>query len=386
MQIEGRLKIALSTRDGRVIRVEISSSRPVRAARVFTGKSPAEVLKTLPLLFSVCGTAQACAAVRAIEQAQGKAVMAGIEALRDQLVRLETIREHCLKISQDWPDFSGRAPDLPGLREILFLQRAIANVLVGDTRAFMQGSPPDLPQPGTVEAMLARLHELLGTTILGISPKAWLRLDDMDALSAWAGKEDNPAAALVQAIMQRNWEKLGCTSTRPLPSLRPDAMLKALMDDDFEMQPTWSGECRETSSLTRTHSPLLESLLALHGNGLLSRLIARLTELAQFAVNLQQVTGDFHNVSLESTPLSPHNPGIGQVAAARGQLVHQVTLEQNRIRDYRIVAPTEWNFHPQGVMRQSLLGLSGNLAEVEKQARLLINAVDPCVAYDLSVN
>ena len=37
-------------------------------------------------------------------------------------------------------------------------------------------------------------------------------------------------------------------------------------------------------------------------------------------------------------------------------------------------------------MLKSLLKLSGDLNEVEIQAGLPINAIDPCVAYELSVN
>ena len=69
--IEGRLSIGLRTDSGRVDQVTIASSRPVHASRVFHGKSVAEALKTLPMLFVICGTAQACAGVRACEQALG---------------------------------------------------------------------------------------------------------------------------------------------------------------------------------------------------------------------------------------------------------------------------------------------------------------------------
>jgi hypothetical protein len=36
------------------------------------------------------------------------------------------------------------------------------------------------------------------------------------------------------------------------------------------------------------------------------------------------------------------------VETARGLLMHEIALDGERIADYFIVAPTEWNFHPQG--------------------------------------
>ena len=71
--------------------------------------------------------------------------------------------------------------------------------------------------------------------------------------------------------------------------------------------------------------------------------------------------------------------------AARGRLVHRVEMENGTIGSYRILAPTEWNFHPRGVVAESLATLRGGRDKVEQQARLLINAIDPCVGYELSL-
>jgi coenzyme F420-reducing hydrogenase alpha subunit len=81
--------------------------------------------------------------------------------------------------------------------------------------------------------------------------------------------------------------------------------------------------------------------------------------------------------------------GIGFAEAARGLLVHRVSMLDGRVRRYQILAPTEWNFHPQGVVAEGLkaiarAGVTG--AELERLARLYITAVDPCVDYQLSVS
>ena len=52
----------------------------------------------------------------------------------------------------------------------------------------------------------------------------------------------------------------------------------------------------------------------------------------------------------------------------------------------RILAPTEWNFHPQGAIARALAGLDGSDDNaLRRQAALLIEAVDPCVGYRLRV-
>ena len=76
MGIEARLKIELTVADGRVDEVSIESSRLVHASRVFHGKRIIESQQLLPVLFSVCAQAQACAGIRACEQALGIPVTA----------------------------------------------------------------------------------------------------------------------------------------------------------------------------------------------------------------------------------------------------------------------------------------------------------------------
>jgi coenzyme F420-reducing hydrogenase alpha subunit len=69
--------------------------------------------------------------------------------------------------------------------------------------------------------------------------------------------------------------------------------------------------------------------------------------------------------------------------------MHRVELADGLVAGYRILAPTEWNFHPAGVVVAGLAG--SNLArlpddaELKRRAALYITAVDPCVAYDLIV-
>jgi hypothetical protein len=56
------------------------------------------------------------------------------------------------------------------------------------------------------------------------------------------------------------------------------------------------------------------------------------------------------------------------------------------VRRYQIVAPTEWNFHPQGALVQALRQLpGGGAAAVQRRATLLVLAADPCVDYRLEL-
>jgi Ni,Fe-hydrogenase I large subunit len=72
---------------------------------------------------------------------------------------------------------------------------------------------------------------------------------------------------------------------------------------------------------------------------------------------------------------------------SRGLLLHWVQLEDGplqadsaRAASYRVLAPTEWNFHPQGALAEALR--SGRLDAA--QAGLAGSVLDPCIAFEVA--
>ncbi len=67
-------------------------------------------------------------------------------------------------------------------------------------------------------------------------------------------------------------------------------------------------------------------------------------------------------------------------------LIHNVALKSGIISYYQIIAPTEWNFQPNGIAALSLQQLTApNKALLQQQAAMLINAIDPCVGFELRI-
>ncbi|WP_173819737.1 nickel-dependent hydrogenase large subunit, partial [Paraburkholderia piptadeniae] len=73
---------------------------------------------------------------------------------------------------------------------------------------------------------------------------------------------------------------------------------------------------------------------------------------------------------------------------SRGLLMHWVELRDTAhgpmVGDYRIVSPTDWNFHPRGAVARTLerFPASASLSGW-KRAAVLAAAYDPCVAYQI---
>jgi hypothetical protein len=46
-----------------------------------------------------------------------------------------------------------------------------------------------------------------------------------------------------------------------------------------------------------------------------------------------------------------------------------------------VLAPTEWNFHPESIAARALAGLSARQDGTEAKVRLLMAALDPCIPF-----
>jgi Ni,Fe-hydrogenase I large subunit len=124
-----------------------------------------------------------------------------------------------------------------------------------------------------------------------------------------------------------------------------------------------------------------------YGNAVVSRITARIAELARWLLELG--AGDASpgtTPRVLSVPLG-NGEGLAAVQTARGMLLHRVRLVDQRVADYQIVAPTEWNFHPGGALATGLVGLeAGDDAQLHGAARLAVHALDPCVGYRIEAD
>jgi Ni,Fe-hydrogenase I large subunit len=103
------------------------------------------------------------------------------------------------------------------------------------------------------------------------------------------------------------------------------------------------------------------------------RFVARLRELALLLAG--------RSAAAVGAMAVPSGGGIAWVENARGLLIHRLRLDQGRTAEYRIVAPTEWNFHPAGALALALADSpASDLDAVRRRTTMLVNSLDPCVA------
>jgi len=382
----GKLHIRLDP-DG----VRIDSTRPVRAASLLVGRDIAQTTRLLPALFSICAAAQAAAGAAAIEAALGLAVDPRVASRRRRLVAAETLREHLWRILLDWPGVMGEPPDTAAMARVMAGYGAWRTALTAGVDLFAPGAARSAAQPAAApaaECARRALADLGALRVFGRPPGDWLeQVAGIEALATWAGQTDTAAARLIHRVLTTGQAGLGRAGVGALPPLTTADLDRCLGGADpavdaFVARPTWDGQPRESSPLTRQlEAPLVQDLSRSFGNGLLPRLAAQLVEAAQI------MTGAEASAAGPIPGELPAGLGLAQVPAARGLLVHRVRLGDGRVAEYRILAPTEWNFHPAGVVAVGLAGLMAQAdpADLGPLARLFITAVDPCVDFELQL-
>jgi coenzyme F420-reducing hydrogenase alpha subunit len=381
VSLEGRVSISVRW-DGRSVGSAIvASSRPAQPARALLGRSPAEAVATVPLLFAICGRSQAVASAQACEAALGRPAGPAVREARTLAVAVEILHEHAWRTLLDWPTAIGETPDP---RVLVAARRAL-----GEVFAALGAALSLLPQAPGVDARTSweRLRATLGTLLddAGL-PRGASRTDDaaLSAFDAWvAARASAPARTLGAAL-----DAAADFAPRAVPLLPPEPPqglaieVAGALDRDarFAAAPTADGTPRETGPLARHASHrLLRRLADAQPGPVGARLAARLVELDAL------VAAEAPWATLGAASLA-EGDAVSWVETARGLLFHRVRLERGRVARYDIVAPTEWNFHPAGALATELPGLRAtDEAALRRRVALLAQSLDPCVAFSVEV-
>ena len=379
MTREGELIVRLPWDGRRVREPTVDSTRPLEASRLFVGKSPAQVIAMVPLLFSICGGAQRAAAAAALaaaapqDDAQNTADERGVV--------LETIQEYFWRLLIDWPQAMGR--------QTLATPVATARHRIAAAVRDRDGAPA-FENEARMRELARDLSQIAARSIYAMPPSEWLRIEDEVALRDWAEREATLPAMLARDLLDET-AAFGRSEIGLMPNA-PQALVETvvpskLRDPGFAQAPTWNGEPMETGALSRMCAePLVAALDASHGHAVLTRMVARLVELGRLIEGLAAGTSRAGQVSpVQAFALGP-DEGLGAVQTARGLLLHRARMADSTVEDYQIVAPTEWNFHPHGALVDGLGRLEADdEVALSRRARLAVQALDPCVACRIEI-
>lgn len=386
MNLDGKLDFSLRWDGARVQGVAIESTRAVGASRVLEGKPPAEMARLVAMLFSLCGRAQGIASLRAWEAAEAVDAPPATALAREWVVAAEAVLENLWRLLLDWPEALGEettaVPEFAAWRRKLL---DLAGRAAQSEGWLSPGAAVTVPAEELRQAG-AGLCRFLETEVLGMEPRVW-GAANLRALEAWWNQGRTATARIARRLFAG--EGLAGGSDVPLMDSELSevpwrrVLERTLHETGFPAKPDWQGEPRETGALAKMRNhPAVAEALALHGNCTAVRVLARLAETLDLAQALAGTSDArrVHAVGLEA------GTGAAWVETSRGVLTHVLVIRDERVTRHRMLAPTEWNFHPRGPFVRGLQGQDARSAEeVGRKLRLQAMALDPCVGYEWKI-
>lgn len=355
---EDRIEVGIVRRGDRVVRLDITARRPIGIGRLAQGKSGEMIVALVPRLFALCASAQGVAAAQALAAARGTSLSPMIVAAQASAVLAECMIEL-----------------LRGT--MLLLGGGGSPALTHQLRDLMIAARPSNPAAPLDDEAISHIAQ--GLEALGLAPGSFA---DAAACRRWLGS-DTLMAELHRQLMAE--AEFGAASVDPLTAADDFAIGERLtgLGPSFAVRPDLAGRVPETGAFARNaHHPVV----AAFGPGLFGRLLARLIEIAATPELLRAVRrGNVDTaVVVQSAPLGD-GIGLAAVECARGRLYHLIALDaEGAIRQFEILAPTEWNFHPEGPLARALVGTNLQASEADRRlVERLVAAFDPCVGFDV---
>ncbi len=301
--------------------------RKVEVAERLSGLPCAEAERILPLLYGVCTKAHGAAAAAALAAARSEP--------RPCVISSEVLRE--------------------AVRELQL------SVFTGPLRSFVR----QIRDPAELRAPIE--------SALGVPAAQWLRLE---TLQGWSASADSP---LAREFQRRRALPEPTAVSNLLPVLDAAASLE-LASEQLTCYPQWREHPAETGSVSREwHHELSQEWVA---RPLLHRWVTRLIELVRYSST--DSTSLLGRVCAVAGPTPGH--GRATVETARGLLIHDVLTDRGKVVRYRLVAPTDWNFHPHGTVERWLEGAPADSPEMALAwLRRVCEALDPCMECRIAV-
>ena len=136
----------------------------------------------------------------------------------------------------------------------------------------------------------------------------------------------------------------------------------------------------------QVRDPLFLDVMRVKGPSVMTRVLARLHEAARLWVQINDWLGQ---VDLDKEfyiqPVERDGIGFGATEAARGALAHWVEIEDGKIKNYQVMAPTTWNLGPRddenrpGPMETAFVGTPVQDPRDPVEVAIVARSFDSCI-------
>jgi len=352
--------------DGQRVAASAPSDDGTPAAGQLVGRTVGEALDVVRGLDGASPRIHQLAATAAFAAAGAAGVSRPEPWAEERAIAIETAQEHLCRLMLDWPALFGHSPRRERF-DMLYRQLAQSG---GSRGAFELGGD---------------LLDLVAVELLGGFFRATREPNALREFVERARRGGTIGAALADLIeMGSSTSEQDSVPLLPLLSAQAWAHeLGGVPSAAFCRTPSLYGRAFETGVLGRHAESMLVGILLGNGHRIAARLFARVIDLADCASRLRHPLASDMPMLVDAAPIGP-GAGLAWVETAQGLLMHVLRLDGERVAEYAVIAPKQWNFHPQGAFACEGSGWSAPSSELALlRLDALVLALDPGVEFEI---
>jgi len=416
-KIEGEAELDFSLKNSRVEDVKIKYGFSRGIENILVGKAPRDALVITPRVCGICNHAHLIASVKALEDGYQKA---GIEVkltkkakdIREFTLACELIQNHIkwlyLTILPQLEKLTNNQTTQNYAIKASYLSSTITKAL-----AIFAGQWPHSSYaiPFGVTCDPTFIDMIQAENIIDESIKFFeqvvteIKLDDILSINSVVelSKIGGDFGKVITMLLSNNLADIGKSHDRfivfgdslffkigkSVPTQISNINVRFVKElpqiNTVAKGVIYKNKHYEVGSLARgmiAKEPIVKSLHKRYKDSLLTRVFARVYEVA-ILLNYSKKLLSNLNINENSCTLNgnlkiDNFEGIGVVEAARGSLIHKTKVEEGKIKEYKIIVPTQWNLtqgdkNEQGIAIKAMIG-----SKSIEEATLVFRSFDVC--------
>lgn len=406
-KIEGEAKLDFEFNKDKIEHVQILFDSSRKIEKILEGKNAQDALVINPRVCGICNHAHLIATVRAIEDCyEGFELSQKAKDLREITLNFELIVNHF-----KWyylvllPLFHKKQNIQAAVKVSALVSKAIA-ILAGqyphNSYAIVGGVSTEVTNSMLIDVLniIDEVAQIFKTLIDSKRKNFW-ECDSFERL--FSAKGDYPL--LVDEMIEKGFDELGKSydrffvfgqsnyftrgkshKTKILKNLNMRYVTQTINENSEAKNVMYKNKYYEVGALARAmlnKTPLIKDCHRKFGDSVVSRISARVCEIAQLLHHnkvllkgLDLTQPSFIKPPLEIKKLN--SSGIGTVEAARGSLIHEISLQEGIIQKYEIITPTQWNLS-NGSKKQPAIAQKAMIGLKDKEkAAIVFKSFDVC--------
>jgi hydrogenase large subunit len=408
-KIEGEAKLDFSfdiEKKIDFVNIEFLSSRHIE--NILKGKNPLDALVINPRVCGICGHAHLIATVQALENCYETIEVSNkAKIIRELTLNFELIQNHF-----KW--FYLVLQPLFGNKQNIY-KSTYPSQLMGKAIATVGGQYPHTSYAivgGIVSEILAgeliKLENYIDETIefyqkhvVNVDIGNFMVCNSIEKLFT----KEGDLLEILKLIKKKKLSKVGKSfdrfivfgensyftkgrsqHTRVNNNIDMKYLQESVIKNSYAKNIRYNKKFYETGPLSRAmlnKIPLIKESHRRYQDSIFSRILARVCEIPQLLNHskelIKQIELDEPSYIKPKVDISKvSGTGISCVEAARGSLIHKVHIEKNKILNYDIITPTQWNLgngtkDDLGISQKAMIG-----ADNTKLAQIIFKSFDVC--------